>query len=68
MPEVQSLIIQLGKSTKALVKTAVELSYFSRGSLSYETVMTMSAGEREIAADFINHRLEIASKMSFPVF
>lgn len=66
--EIQGLITQLGKSTKSLVRTAIELAYFSRGSLSYSDVMAMSAGERELAAEFINHRLEIASKMPNPVF
>ena len=51
-----------------IIKNALELSYFSRGAWPYESVLQMTAGEREIAADFINKRLEIAAKMPHPVF
>ena len=61
-------IAQLGREIKAIIRSAIELSYFSRGAWQYEDVLNMTAIEREIAADFINKRLEQASKSSFPVF
>lgn len=68
MREVQQLIQRLGLEIKMLVKNAIELSYFSRGAWSYESVLQMSAAERELAAEFINERLKAAGKMAFPVF
>lgn len=66
--EISKLIADLGNATRALVNNALEISYYSRGSWSYETVMNMSATEREMAADFIEKRLEIASKSMHPVY
>lgn len=68
MERVQSFITQLGREIRMIIRNALELSYFSRGAWQYEAVLEMTAGEREIAADFINKRLEQASKMPHPVF
>ncbi len=66
--KIGKLVAQLGNEIKSLIRNAFELSYFSRGAWRYEDVLNMSAGERDIATDFINKRLEQAGKMSFPVF
>lgn len=68
MRAVQTLMQRLGAEIKSLIKSALEISYFSRGAWSYETVLAMSAGERELAVDFINDRLKIAAKQTFPVY
>ena len=68
MSEVQKLIMRLGNEIKALVKSALEISYYSRGAWSYHQVLLMSQGERELAVDFVNERLQIASKSMFPVY
>ena len=68
MGAVVSLMHRLSSEIKSLVKSALEISYFSRGAWSYETVLAMSAGERELAVDFINERLKIAAKLTNPVF
>lgn len=68
MNAVRILIQRLGKETQQLVRLAIEIAYYSRASLSYDQVLAMSAGEREIALEFINERLEHAKKMPFPVF
>jgi len=68
MAAVSSLIKRMGAEIKGLIKSAIELSYFSRGAWTYHDVLQMTQGEREVALDFINERLKAASKMSFPVF
>lgn len=68
MAEVSKMIEMLGDQIKMIIKNALELSYFSRGAWSYYDVLNMSAAERDIAADFVNKRLEQASKMAFPIF
>lgn len=68
MEQVQKLINQLGKEIRILIRQAIEISYFSRGAISYYDVLNMSAGERDIATDFLEDRLKQASKMPFPVY
>ena len=68
MERVQSFIGLLGREIRTIIRNALELSYFSRGAWQYEAVLEMTAGEREIAAEFINKRLEQAAKMTHPVF
>lgn len=68
MKAVQQLIAKLGNEVRTLVKAALEISYYSRGAWSYREVLNMSQGEKEIAVDFINDRLKIASKQMFPVY
>jgi hypothetical protein len=51
-----------------LLTAAFEISYYSRGAYPYETVLNMTALERDLAVEFINKRLEAAGKMTYPVF
>lgn len=62
------MIDKLNLEAKGLIRAAQEISYWSRGAWPYETVLGMSALERDMAVEFINKRLEAASKMTFPVF
>jgi len=68
MEAVQKTIVRLGQEIKGLVKSAIEISYFSRGAWSYHDVLKMSQAERELAVEFINKRLEAASKSPYPVY
>ncbi len=68
MAAMSRVIIRLGAEIKAIVNSAIEISYFSRGAWSYHEVLSMSQGERELAVEFINKRLEIAGKSPFPVY
>lgn len=68
MVAVQMLIQKLGSEIKGLIRSALEISYFSRGAWQYERVLAMSAGERELAVELINERLKAAGKMANPVF
>lgn len=68
MAAVQRLIGRLGSEVRGIVKSALEISYYSRGAWTYQQVLNMSQGEREMASEFINERLTIASKQMFPVY
>jgi hypothetical protein len=63
-----SMIDRLNLEAKNLIESAQQISYYSRGAWQYETVLNMSALERDMAVEFINKRLEAAAKMPFPVF
>ena len=68
MDAVQKMIVRLGNEIRNLVKSALEISYYSRGAWTYDRVLLMSQAEREMAVEFINARLEIAKKSPFPVY
>jgi hypothetical protein len=68
MLAVQKMIDRLGAEIRNIVKSALEISYYSRGGWSYHQVLMMSQAEREMAAEFINERLKIAAKQTFPVY
>jgi hypothetical protein len=65
---IQKMMMRLGQEVRSLVKAALEISYYSRGAWSYQQVLLMSQAEREMASEFINDRLKIASKQMFPVY
>lgn len=62
------MIDALNTEVKHLIKAAQEISYFSRGAWSYETVLNMSAFERDMAVEFINARLKEQAKNPFAMF
>lgn len=68
MGRIAAAIKTMSIEVRNLLKSAIEISYFSRGAIPYETVLQMSPLERELAIEFINGRLEQASKSAFPVF
>lgn len=65
---IAEMINSLGQEVRNLLKSAVEIAYFSRGSIPYSTVLSMTPLERDIATEFINKRLEAAGKSAFPVY
>lgn len=68
MVAVGQLIKRLGKEIESIIKSAFEISYYSRGAWSYESVLKMSQAERELAVDFINDRMKSQAKSMFPVY
>lgn len=62
------MINSLAVDTRNLLKAAFEISYFSRGAWPYDLVLQMTPLERDLAVEFINKRLDQASKSAFPVY
>lgn len=65
---IAEMINSMALDVRNLLKAVMEIAYFSRASIPYETAMNMTPLERDIAIEFINKRLEIAAKSPFPVF
>lgn len=65
---IAEMINQLGVETRRLLEQAVEIAWFSRGSIQYESVLQMSPVERDIVVEFINKRLDSQAKSTFPVY
>lgn len=62
------MINALGIDTRNLLKQAVEIAWYSRGSIQYETALGMSPLERDITIQFVNDRLEAQKKNPNPVY
>jgi hypothetical protein len=65
---IAEMINALGVDTRNLLKQAVEIAWYSRGSIQYETALGMSPLERDIAIQFVNDRLEAQKKNPNPVY
>lgn len=59
------MIDRLNLEAKGLIQSAIEIAYFSKASIPYETVLSMSAIERDLAVEFINKRLKELAKNPF---
>lgn len=66
--KITEVINTLGVDVRNLLKAAIQISYYSRGAWSYDSVLNMPPLVRDIAVDFINDRLEAASKSPYPVY
>lgn len=58
----------LQRDGERLIDSILTLIYFFRGAISYSEAMNMSYAEREIAAKFIEKRLESEKKNPHPVY
>ena len=65
---ISEMINSMAFDVRSLLKSAIEIAYFSRGSIQYNEVLHMSPLERDLAVEFINKRLELAGKSPFPVY
>lgn len=61
-------IAQMQDEARMIIRNIVELVWYMRGGIQYDSMMLMTPGERQIVSDFIEKRMESVSKMSFPVY
>lgn len=66
--KIDEVITSLAMDVRNLLKGAIEISYFSRGAWSYDSVVNKPPLIRDIMVEFINTRLEAASKSPYPVY
>ena len=64
---IAEMINSLALDVRSLLKQAIEIAWYSRGSIQYETALAMSPLERDIAIEFVNNRLELQKKSPNPV-
>lgn len=65
---IAEMINSLALDVRSLLKQAIEIAWYSRGSIQYETALAMSPLERDIAIEFVNNRLELQKKSPNPVY
>ena len=56
------------EDTKKIKATALQLSWYMRGGVSYEDVLNMSSYEREAITKIIEENLEATKKSGLPFF
>jgi len=59
------MIDRLALEAKGLIQCAIDIATYTRGGVSYDTAMQMSAFERDLTIESINKRLEAAAKSPF---
>ena len=65
---ITEMINSLALDVRSLLKQAIEIAWYSRGSIQYETALAMSPLERDMAIEFVNNRLELQKKSPNPVY
>lgn len=63
---IAELIDSMAKDVRALIDHAIEVAWYSRGSIQYETALRMSPLERDRALDFVSRRISAQQKAKIP--
>ena len=58
----------LKRSTETIIDNVIQIAYYMRGSVQYDSLMWKTPGERERMTKFIAERLKEQSKSLSPVF
>ncbi len=65
---VQKLIETMEKECTDIKKSALTLTWYMRGGVSYEDVLNMSNEERKLINELVEHNLETTKKTQLPFF
>jgi len=67
-PEIEELIKQLDRDTKAIKEDLLRMCWFMRGGVTYHEALMMSIEERELIGKIINSNLEVTKETQMPFF
>lgn len=62
------MFTSLKQSTERIIENIIEIAYYMRGSIQYDSLMWKTPGERELMIKFISKRLQEQSKSMAPVY
>lgn len=65
---ISEMINSLALDTRNLLKQALDVAWYSRGSIQYEAALMMSPLERDLAIELVNKRIEDQKKSSNIVY
>lgn len=65
---VKKLIDRYDKDVEDIKKSALQMSWYMRGGVTYEDVLNMSVSERKAINDIIEQNLETTKKSQLPFF
>lgn len=66
--EIEKVLNDLEKDTRALKEEALHISWYMRGGISYDDAMLLCVAEREIINKIIKENLETTKKSGLPFF
>lgn len=66
--DIRKMFEQMRSDTKKLLKEVIQLVYFMRGAIQYESMMNMTYAERQLIREFIEKRLEDESKKLYQIY
>lgn len=64
----QKLLDSLEKEANSIKENALKLSWYMRGSVSYNDVLNMSTFERDVISNIANENLDTTKKSGLPFF
>lgn len=62
------MIDSMAYDVRNLLKQAIEIAWYSRGSIQYEAALHMSPIERDLAIELVNKRIEGQKKSMSPIY
>lgn len=66
--EIEKLIADLDRDTKALKKELFKLCWYMRGGISYSESLNLSGEERDLIAEIVEENLKVAKESGMPFF
>jgi predicted RNA-binding protein Jag len=66
--QVKKLIDNYEQETESIKRSALQMSWYMRGGVSYEDILNMSSFERKQISDIIENNMEITKKSQIPFF
>lgn len=66
--EIKKMFEQMRSDTKRMLKEIIQLVYFMRGAIQYDSMMHMTFAERRLIREFIEKRLDDESKKLYQVY
>lgn len=64
--DIRQMFGGMNSERKRIIKTLVQLVYFMRGSVQYDSMMNKTFIERQSMSDLIEERLDVESKKPYP--
>lgn len=66
--QIEGLVAQYKKESKAIKAELIKLSWFMRGGLQYDDAYLLSQEEREIISKLVEDNMETTKKSGLPFF
>lgn len=62
------MFLRMSDERRTIIQGLIQLVYFMRGSIQYDSMKMMTYTERQEVSDFIEKRLEDESKKMYPIY
>lgn len=66
--EIQKLLDGMENDINSIKKSAMSLTWYMRGGVSYEDVLNMSNEDRKVISELVEQNLETTKKTQMPFF